>query len=123
MSYGINLLTGKRWERFYLSANLGINYVDTDVTYSKTSSLFLGLALEYQISESLNSYIEFVNIENKNDYDCSPCYDKTADEDRREIGLGIVWLKNYWGFKLHTGVGLTDTAPDLRVIGLVNLNL
>ncbi len=123
MSYGINLLLGKRWERFYLSANIGINYTDTDVAYTKTSSLFLGLALEYQISESWDSYIEFVNIENKNDYGCSPCYDQTADEDRREIGLGIVWLKNYWGFKLHAGIGLTDTAPDFQVIGLVNLNL
>jgi len=122
-SYGLNLLLGKRWERFYISANLGINYMNSDVSYIKSSSLFAGLALEYQLAENLTTYVEFFNVGNKNDFGCGICYDKNADQDIRQLGLGVVWLKDLWGFKLHGGFGLSDTSPDFRIIALVNRNV
>ena len=122
-SWGLNLLLGKRFDRFYLAANLGFNYADTDYEWIDDTSIFAGLAAEYQINESWMTYAEFINTGNKNDIDCDPCIDEDADEDIREIGAGLVWLKDRWGFKIHAGAGLTETSPDFRVMGLVNRNL
>ncbi len=124
--YGLNLLAGRRWGRVYASLNLGINYIDSSLPYIENSTFFYGLTAEYQVSETLNTYIEFMNNENKNHFQCpacGACYDEDTDQDIREIGAGLVWLKNKWGFKFHAGVGLSETAPDFRVIGLVNFNL
>ncbi|QTA79701.1 Uncharacterized protein dnl_19770 [Desulfonema limicola] len=120
-SYGLNLLIGGQVNRFYLSANIGVNYADTDREWLDSASMFFGLAAEYQISETWMTYAEFVNTGNKNNIDCDTCIDTGADEDLREIGAGLVWLKDKWGFKFHAGAGLTDTSPDFRVIGLINL--
>ncbi|GBC61611.1 hypothetical protein DENIS_2573 [Desulfonema ishimotonii] len=123
---GLNLLLGHRWDRIYLAANFGINYMDTDDEYTEDSAVFMALTLEYQLRENLTSYLEFANTENKNDFncpECSPCFDEDNDEDIREIGVGVNWLRGLWGFKLHVGAGLTDTSPDVRVIGLINRNL
>jgi len=132
-SYGLNLLLGRRWERFYISANLGINYTNSanlgisyansDESYVKNSTFFVGLALEYQLAENLNTYVEFFNVGNKNDFGCGPCADDSADQDIRQLGVGMVWLKDLWGFKLHAGFGLSDTSPDFRIIALVNRNI
>jgi hypothetical protein len=123
ISYGATLLLGKRWNRFYLSGNLGINRLESDLDYIDDTTILLGLALEYHISESLNSYFEFINNENRNRSiypENHSCYDADTDEDIREIGAGVVWLKNRWGFKFHTGIGLSETAPDIHVSCMVN---
>lgn len=120
VSYGLNLLIGGQINKVYLAANIGINYADTDREWLDTTSMFFGLAAEYQISETWMTYLEFINTGNKNNIDCDTCIDKNADEDLREIGAGLVWLKDKWGFKVHAGAGLTDTSPDFRVMGLVN---
>lgn len=122
-SYGINLLLGRRWERFYLSGNFGLNHVDSDHDYIDEDTFFLGLTMEYQISETLTSYVEFINNENKNRYNYPQghlCYDSDVGEDIREIGAGIGWVKDEWGVKLHVGTGMTETSPDLRVMALIN---
>ncbi len=123
MSYGLFLLLGRRWERLYFAVNIGFTYASTDFDYIDDTSLFIGLAAEYQISESFTSYIEFFHNGNKFDFPCSPCYDVYNDEDYQEIAGGIVWVKNNWGFKIHAGFGLNDTSPDYRLMGLINLNL
>jgi len=77
-SYGANLLLGHRWKRFYLSFNIGINYVDTDKDYIESTTMLYGLAAEYHISETLNGYMEFLNNENKNKFNYPAnhfCYD------------------------------------------------
>ncbi len=122
-SYGINLLLGRRWDRFYLAANIGLNHVDSDHDYIDEDTFFLGLTMEYHISETLISYVEFINNENKNHYNYPEgtlCYDSDVGEDIREIGAGIGWMKDEWGIKLHAGAGMTETSPDLRVIALIN---
>ncbi len=121
-SYGVNLLLGKQWGRFYLAGNIGINYVDTDLTGIEKDGVFLGLALEYQVFETLMVYAEFVNTENKLESECDPCITENTEDDLREIGAGLVWLYGKWGIKLHGGTGLTDTTPNFRGIGLINLN-
>ncbi len=134
VSYGANLLFGRRWKRFYFAGNIGVNYMDSD---SDSSTLFYGMALEYQVTESLNSYAEFFNSEHRNttiyprESECDPkdskclrdsqCYDEDSTEDIRELGIGVMWLKGRWGVKLHTGFGMTSTSPDIRGIALVNL--
>ncbi|MCP4106280.1 MAG: transporter [Desulfobacteraceae bacterium] len=121
ISYGANLLLGRRLKRFYFTGNIGVNYMDND---SDSSTLFYGMAIEYQISESLNSYAEFFNSEHRNTtiYPVtSQCYDKDSTEDIRELGIGIVWLKGRFGIKLHTGFGMTATSPDIRGIALFNV--
>jgi hypothetical protein len=120
-SYGLNLLLGGQLKRFYISANMGINFADTGITWIESSSFIVGLAGEYQICESLTSYVEFINIENKLDFDCDPCADTYSEDDIREIGAGLVWIYNKWGFKLHAGTGFTDTSPNFRGLGLINL--
>lgn len=122
LSCGLNLLIGGQVNRFYLAANLGVNYADTDKEWLDSTSVFFGLAAEYQVSESLMTYAEFINTGNKNNIDCDTCIEEDADEDLREIGAGLVWLKDKWGIKLHAGAGLTDTSPDFKAIGLVNRN-
>lgn len=122
LSYGLNLLLGRRWDRLYLTANLGIHFVDTDLDIDRSSWL-VGLAAEFQVNESLNLYAEFVNNENKRPSCCDPCADAYPDENRREIGAGAVWLWGKWGMKLHAGAGLSDTAPDFRAIFLINREL
>ncbi|MEZ4526225.1 MAG: transporter [Desulfobacterales bacterium] len=122
-SYGINLLLGRRWDRFYLAGNFGINHVDSDHEYIDKDTFFLGLTLEYQISETLTSYVEFISNENKNMYNYPQghfCHDPDVGEDIREIGAGIGWVKDEWGIKVHAGAGMTETSPDLRVMALVN---
>jgi hypothetical protein len=119
-SYGANLLLGKRLGRFYLAGNLGINYLDTDLDYLKDNAVFAGAALEYQISESLMAYAEYFSTESKNDLDCNPCYDRDVNDDMSELGAGLVWIKNRWGYRVHAGTGLTDTTPSLRLLASVN---
>jgi len=121
-SYGVNLLLGKQWGRFYLAGNIGVNYVDTDLTGIEKDGVFLGLALEYQVSETFMVYAEFVNTENKLEIECDPCITENTEDDLREIGAGLVWLYGKWGLKIHGGTGLTDTTPNIRGIGLINLN-
>ncbi len=134
ISYGANLLIGRRWKRFYLTGNIGVNYMDSD---SDSDTLSYGMAVEYQISESLNSYAEFFNSEHRNttiypkesecdteDLVClnrSKCYDENSTEDISELGIGIVWLKGRFGIKLHTGFGMRATSPDIRGIALFNV--
>ncbi len=120
LSLGLNLLAGVRFDRFYLTANIGINYADVDSEWMDTTSLLLGLAVEYQIAETWTSYLEFLHVGNKNDVDCQDCYESDADEDIREVGAGVVWLKDRWAIKLHTGFGLTDTSTSFRGMVLVN---
>ncbi|MDM8525896.1 hypothetical protein QUF80_21185, partial [Desulfococcaceae bacterium HSG8] len=122
-SYGGNLLIGRQMGRVYLSANVGMNYADTDADYIEDQTLFWGLTFEYQMTESLTSYIEFINNENKNRENypsASPCYDEDTDEDIREVGFGITGIKGAWGIKLHAGAGLTSTSPDFRFMTSVN---
>lgn len=100
--------------------------MDADPDDIEDDAWFLGLTAEYHVREDLAVYAEFVNIDNKNRFncaECSPCYDEDGDEDIREIGVGAAYLKDFWGFKLHAGVGLGDTSPDFRVVGLVNYNI
>ena len=123
LSYGLNLLLGRRWDRFYLSVNLGINLVDTDLPYIEEETFLFGMALEYQVSERLNTYLEFLNNENKNRFQCevcTACDDPDVEEDIREVGLGAVWLAGPWGFKAHIGAGMTETSPDFRLLTLIN---
>ncbi len=120
LSCGLNLLLGKRWDRVYLSVNLGVNYLDSSDENLKDITYFAGAAVEYQICETLNSYAEFYNNENKLDVCPEPCYDRDISDDIREIGAGLVWLKNKWGLKLHAGYGLSETSPDFRAMALVN---
>ncbi len=123
---GLDLLFGRRWNRFYASLQLGINVLDTDDPFVDDAALYAGAAAEYQLTESLLAYVEFFNTENKNSFTCeacSPCYDPDITDDVREIGGGVTWLKGRWGFKLHVGTGLTETSPDLRVAALINRNL
>jgi len=122
-AYGLNLLIGKRWKQLYLAANIGFNYLDSDIDYIENTTYFFGLTFEYQLSESLTSYLEFINNQNKNkeNYPAgSYCYDENTDEDIRELGLGFVWLKDKWGMKLHVGTGLSHTSPGIRAIALIN---
>ncbi len=122
-AYGVNLLIGKRWEKLYLAANLGFNYLDSDIEYIENSTYFFGLTFEYQVSESLTSYLEFINNQNKSQENYpkgSYCYDENTDEDIRELGLGFTWLTGGWGMKLHVGTGLSHTAPDIRAMALIN---
>lgn len=138
-SYGANLLLGRRWGAFYAAVNLGMNYVDTDVEYIEDKTFFGSLTLEYQFSETMTSYIEFINNENKNreNYpkdcgnpdaypackkypDIAQCYDENTDEDIRELGLGFTYVTGQWGFKLHGGAGLSKTSPDVRGALLIN---
>lgn len=66
------------------------------------------------------------NTKNKNHYDYpknNRCYDEDTDEDIREIGLGVMWLKNKWGIKTQAGVGFTETSPDFRVLALINRDI
>jgi hypothetical protein len=124
-SIGIYLLLGKRWRQVYVAANVGFNYMDSDLDYIESSSVFLGLTMEYQISECLTSYVEFFNNENKNQFQYPfghPYYDGDADKDMREIGLGIGWLFGRFGLKVHAGAGLTETSPDFRLVTLVNVS-
>lgn len=123
---GLFLLAGRRLERFYLAANLGFNYMSTDIDYIDDEALFFGLTLEYQVRENLTSYVEFINTESKNNFTCSvcsPCFDPDISDDIRELGVGFDWLLGRWGFKLHAGIGFSDTSPDYRMIALVNYNL
>lgn len=120
-SCGLNLLAGKRWNRLYWSVNAGVNYLDSSDENLKDTTFFVGTALEYQICEAMNSYVEFYNNENKLDVNCfDPCYDSDTNDDMREIGAGLVWLKDKWGLKFHMGYGLTKTSPDFRALALVN---
>jgi len=122
-SYGINALFGRRWGRVYLALNIGMNYVDTDIEHIEESTFFGGAALEYQISETATSYLEYLDNENKNreNYPSGdPCYDENTDDNIREIGAGFVWLKDRMGVKLHVGAGLSDTAPTIRTAALFN---
>ncbi|QTA88847.1 DUF5777 family beta-barrel protein [Desulfonema magnum] len=129
-SYGGNLLLGKRWDRFYLTGNVGLHYVDTDEDDNEdedadNTTLFIGLTAEYQVSETVTTYAEFINKEHSNTTvypESSPCYDEDSDEDIRELGIGVAWLKDQWGFKIHAGAGLTPTSPDVRVAALINLS-
>lgn len=123
---GLDLLLGRRWDRWYASLQLGINLLDTDDPYVDDTALYAGLAVEYQITESLLAYLEFFDTENKNSFtceDCSPCYDPDITDDIRELGGGIAWLKGLWGFKVHIGTGMTETSPDVRITALINRNL
>ncbi len=123
LSYGLNLLLGLRMNPFYFSVNLGMNYVDTDLEYIEDKTFFLGLTAEYQISETMTTYLEFINNENKNRENYSPsslCYDEDTDDDIRELGLGLVYVKDEWGVKVHVGAGLTSTSPDYRAMAMVN---
>ncbi|PIF02945.1 MAG: hypothetical protein CR990_00330 [Desulfococcus sp.] len=125
-AWGLNLLLGRRFDQLVLNLNIGLNYMETDDPDKDEMVRFVALAAEYQVKETLTAYLEFVDIENKDEFncaDCSPCYDPDAGDDIREIGVGMDWLKNFWGFKLHLGIGLTDTSPDWRVVALVNRNL
>lgn len=122
-SYGANLLLGRRWERFYLSGSIGIHHVDSDHDYIDQDTFSISLAMEYHISESLMVYGEFLNSENKNLYNYPQghmCYDPDVDEDIRELGAGIGWVKDEWGMKFHIGTGFTETSPDVRAALLVN---
>jgi len=119
---GINLLLGHRWKQFYFASNIGINYIDTDLDYIEKSTLFFGLTVEYQISETATSYIEFVNNENKNKYQCFTC-EEGIDEDIQELGLGFVWIKDRLGIKIHAGTGWTATSPDFIGMAMINWNL
>ncbi len=121
-SYGLNLLLGRRLNRVYLSANIGINHVDSDLEYIEKTTFFTGLAAEYHITESLMAYAEFYNNENKNRREYPYIEFGDTGDDMREIGAGIVGLKNKWGFKLHAATGLSDTTPDFRIVCLVNLS-
>ena len=121
--YGLNALLGRRWDRLYLSFNAGMSYMDTDLDYIKSTTFFLGLAAEYQISESWSSYVEFINMQNRNELQPGPYsrdYDDDVDDDIRELGAGVVWLLDKWAFKLHAGAGFTDTSPDFRGSLLIN---
>jgi hypothetical protein len=120
LSYGANLLLGKRFGRFYLAGNLGINYLDTDLEYLKDNAVFAGAALEYHISETLMAYAEYVSTENKNDLECDPCFDRDVNDDMSELGAGLVWIKQRWGFRVHGGTGLTETTPNVRLLASVN---
>jgi hypothetical protein len=122
-SYGVNVLLGRQWKRSYFGANIGLNYVDTDVEHIEDKTIFWGLVFEYQVSEHFAAYTEFINTENKNRENyptTSVCYDEDTDEDIRELGFGMVWVKGGWGFKLHGGAGLTPTSPDFRVMTSIN---
>jgi hypothetical protein len=119
-SYGVNLLLGKQLGRFYLAGNLGINYLDTNLDYLKDNAVFAGAAVEYQISESLMAYAEYFGTENKNDLECNPCFDKDVNDDMSELGAGLVWIKQRWGYRVHAGTGLTDTTPNIRLLASVN---
>lgn len=123
---GLDLLFGRRWNRFYASLQLGVNVLDTDDPFVDDTAFYAGLAAEYQLTESLLAYVEFFNNENKNSFTCavcSPCYDPDITDDIRELGGGIAWLKGLWGVKLHVGTGFTETSPDVRVAALINRNL
>ncbi|MEW6079642.1 MAG: transporter [Thermodesulfobacteriota bacterium] len=119
-SYGANLLLGKRVGRFYLTGNLGINYLDTDLDYLEDNAVFAGVALEYHISESLMAYAEYFGTENKNDLECDPCFDKDVNDDMSELGAGLVYIRQRWGFRVHGGTGLTDTTPNFRLLASIN---
>lgn len=119
-SYGLNLLLGRQLGRFYLAGNLGINFLDTDLSYLKSNALFAGFAMEYHISESVMAYAEFFNTENKNDLHCDPCYSSDENDDMRELGAGLVWIRQRWGFRVHAGTGLTDTTPNVRLLASLN---
>jgi len=122
-AYGFNLLLGLRRNPFYFAVNLGINYVNTDLEYIEDKTFFLGLTAEYQISETMTSYLEFISNENKNRENYSPsnpCYDEDTDDDIRELGLGLVYVKDQWGVKFHVGAGMTSTSPDYRAMAMVN---
>ncbi|OQY54199.1 MAG: hypothetical protein B6245_21590 [Desulfobacteraceae bacterium 4572_88] len=121
--YGVNLLLGHQWRQFYLAGNAGFNYAETDIEHIEAETFFFGITLEYQIDESFNTYLEFVNTENKNQDDYSAahrCHDENTGKDMRELGLGLVWVKGGWGLKFHLGGGLTATSPDIRVLTLIN---
>lgn len=122
-SYGMNMLLGRRMGRVYLSANIGVNHVDSDLDYIEKTTLFTGLAAEVHLTESWMAYTEFYNNENKNRREFSYIEYGDTEEDMREIGLGIVGVKNKWGFKLHAATGLSDTTPNIRVAFLINRNL
>lgn len=119
-SYGINLLIGKQWDKVYLTGNVGINFVNTDLDYIDSNTLFVGLALEYRMSQDSTIYLEFMNNENKNKLECGECFGGDVNDDMRELGAGITWKKDEWGFKLHGGFGFTDTSPNYRILGLIN---
>lgn len=122
-SYGVNLLLGRQLRSFYLAATIGTNYVDTDIEHIRDNTFFLGLTMEYQVCETLSTYVEFISNENKNKrkYPLGhPCRDEDANEDIREIGIGGMWVKGPWGIRLHAGFGLTPTSPDIRVMTSVN---
>ncbi len=121
-SYGLNILFGKQFTRLYLSFNLGINFVNTDLYWIDDKSLLFGAAAEYQISETWTSYVEFLHSENKINLSCDPCQEAAIDEDYQLLGAGIVWIKNKWGIKLHAGTGLTDLSPSFQGMALVNRN-
>lgn len=123
LAYGFNLLLGLRRNPFYFAVNLGLNYVDTDLEYIEDKTLFLGLTAEYQISETITTYLEFINNENKNRENYLPselCYDEDTEDDIRELGLGLVYVKDQWGVKVHVGMGMTSTSPDVRAMAMVN---
>jgi len=123
ISYGGNLLLGRRWGGFYAAVNVGMNYLDTDIEHLEEETFFASMTLEYQLSETTTSYIEFINNENKNreNYpEGSPCYDENTDEDIQEIGLGFTHVTGKWGFKLYGGAGLSKTSPDYRGVFLIN---
>jgi len=121
-TFGLNLLLGRGWERFYIAANLGINYLDSDLDYVDDTSVFFGLTGEYYLSEVFSAYVEFFNNGNKIDLDCDPCVTQSTNDDYRELGAGVLYLWRKWGFKAHVGTGLSDVSPDVRVLGLVNRN-
>lgn len=119
ITYGINLTAGRLWRRFYGALNIGWNHIDSDLGYIKNDTLLLGAALEYHVSETINTYMELIYNENKNQYICGTC-DEDANEDFTEIGIGAVGIKGRWGLKVHIGAGLTPTTPDVRLLTLIN---
>ena len=121
-SFGLNILIGKQLARVYLSVNLGVNHVSTDLYWIDDLSLLVGAAAEYQISETLTSYVEFLHSENKINLSCDSCQEVAIDEDYQFLGAGIVWIKNKWGIKLHLGTGLTDLSPSFQGMALLNRN-
>jgi hypothetical protein len=122
-AWGLDLLLGRRWDRFYASVQLGVNVLDTDDEFVDDTALYYGIAAEYQLTESLLAYLEFFSTQNKNSFTCevcSPCYDPKIGRDIRELGGGVAWLRGPWGFKAHLGTGFTETSPDVRVSVLIN---
>ena len=118
-SLGGYLLIGRRWDQLYLSGSVGYNHIDTDMEYIENNTFSYSVTVEYLLSQSWNSYIEFFNNENKNLLECEYCEGNVTD-DMREIGAGLLWMKDEWGIKMHIGTGLTDTSPNIRFMGLIN---